>query len=211
MKNLKSISTALLAIAFIALSGFTELSTYTPPKAMSWSIDEAHSNISFEVRHFFTPVSGSFKEYASEINFDPENLEESNVNLEIMVSSIDTDNEKRDGHLQSDDFFSAEEYPAITFASEKITEEGENKFIAHGKLTIKNVTKNVELPFELLGIQDHPMKENTMLAGIKIDHTIDRNEYKVGTGSWSETAVVGGDVDISIALELQHDKSGMSE
>jgi len=171
---------------------------------MSWTIDEAHSNVSFEVRHFFTPVSGKFQDYSSQINFDPENLDESSIDVQIMVSSINTDNEKRDGHLQSGDFFNAEKYPQITFKSNKITKNGENKFVAQGKLTIKDITKDVNLPFTLFGIQDQPQKENTKIAGVKIDHSINRNEFNVGTGNWTETAVVGGDVDISIALEMQH-------
>lgn len=203
MKNTKLFTASIIAIAFM-ISGFTTTATNDTLDAMNWEIDPVHSNISFEVRHFFTPVNGQFKDYTADINFDPANLEESSINLEIAVSSVNTDNEKRDGHLQSGDFFNAEKYPAITFESDKITKEGDNKFVAHGALTIKDVTKNVELPFTLLGIQDHPQKENTKIAGVKIDHTINRNDYNVGTGNWTETAVVGGDVEISIALEMQH-------
>lgn len=204
MKDFKTLTTGLFAALFLVISGFTTAGSNSDLKAMSWTIDEAHSNVSFEVRHFFTPVSGKFQDYSSQINFDPENLDKSSIDVQIMVSSINTDNEKRDGHLQSGDFFNAEKYPQITFKSNKITKNGENKFVAQGKLTIKDITKDVNLPFTLLGIQDHPQKENTKIAGVKIDHSINRNEFNVGTGNWTETAVVGGDVDISIALEMQH-------
>lgn len=202
MINIKTVTTTLFAIAFLAISGFT--ATDKPAEAMAWKIDSAHSNISFNVRHFFTPVTGQFKDYSSEIHFNPENLQESSLNVEIMVNSINTGNEKRDGHLQSDDFFNAEKYPTITFSSDKITQSGDNSFVAHGQLTIKDVTKDIKLPFTLLGIQDHPQKENTKIAGVKIEHTINRNDYNVGIGNFAETAVVGGDVNLDIALEMQH-------
>jgi len=204
MKNIKALASGILAVVFIAVSGFTTLDKNSTVKAPTWEIDPVHSNISFEVRHFFTPVNGQFKDYSAQINFSPDNLEESSVNLEIAVSSISTDNEKRDGHLQSDDFFNAEKYPKITFKSDKITKEGENMYVAQGKLTIKDVTKDVKLPFTLLGVQDHPQKEGTKIAGVGIDYSLNRNEFNVGTGSWSETAVVGDEVNISIGLEMQH-------
>lgn len=195
-----------LTSSFFALAIFFVVSAFTMAQenmeATEWKIDPVHSNISFEVSHFFTPVQGNFKEYDSQIFFSPDNLKESSVNIDIQVSSINTDNDRRDGHLQSPDFFNAEKYPSISFKSDKITSEGDNKFIAHGKLTIKDVTKDVKLPFTLLGVQDHPQKENTKIAGMKIDHTIDRTAYDVGTGNWAATTVVGDEVDISIALEL---------
>ncbi|MDZ7716862.1 MAG: YceI family protein [Balneolaceae bacterium] len=200
MKLSKLTSTLFATLLFFIASGFT--SNEKAIKATEWKIDSVHSNITFEVSHFFTPVQGAFKKYDSQIYFSPENLEESSVNIDIQVSSIDTDNQKRDGHLQSPDFFNAEKYPTISFKSDRITKEGDNKFIAHGKLTIKDVTKDVKLPFTLLGVKDHPMKENTKVAGMKIDYSIDRTDFKVGTGDWAATAVVGDNVDISIALEL---------
>lgn len=124
--------------------------------ATEWTIDKAHSNINFEVRHFFTPVDGTFHDYTATVNFDPANLEESMIDVEIMVNSIDTKNERRNGHLRTADFFDAEKYPSITFKSSKIESKGDNKFVAHGDLTIKDVTKKIEMPFTLLGVMDHP-------------------------------------------------------
>lgn len=200
MNSLKSITTAFLAVAFIFVSGaFAPVNNQAD---IPWEIDKAHSKLSFDVIHFFTPVTGQFTDYTSDIYFNPDNLQESNIDVEIQVSSIDTDNEKRDGHLQSDDFFNAEEYPTITFTSDEIVERGENEYAAIGTLTIKDVSKQVELPFTVLGIRDHPMRDNTQLAGIKFTTTINRNDYNVGTGDWVATAVVGGEVNITGTLEL---------
>ena len=204
MDKLKLPTIALLVTIFFTASAFT---TSQPPveetaNATAWTIDKTHSNLNFSVTHFFTPVNGKFHDYNAEIYFDPNNLAESSINVEVMVNSVDTNNEKRDGHLQSDDFFNAEEFPTMTFSSDRITNEDDNQFVAHGTLTIKDVTKEIELPFTLLGVQDNPMKEGTKVAGIKGNLSIDRTDYDVGVGDWAATAVVGDEVNITFALEL---------
>lgn len=201
MRLLKHSMTTILAVLFLVASGFTTIEDSTT-KAQAWKIDATHSNVSFEITHFFTPVEGQFHDYSSEIYFAPDNLEESSISVDIMVNSVDTDNKKRDGHLQSGDFFNTEKYPKMSFESSKITQEGNNKFVAHGTLTIKDTSKDFKLPFTLLGVRDHPMKDNTRLAGIKSDFTINRTDYGVGVGDWAATAVVGDEVDVSLALEL---------
>lgn len=192
----------LLGLVFFISTAFTTIEPQEQAKTTSWTIDKAHSNIAFSIRHIFTPITGEFNNYEATVHFNPENLAESSIDIEIMVNSIDTDVDKRDGHLQSEDFFNAAKYPTITFHSEKITAEGDNHFVAHGTLTIKDVTKEVALPFELLGIQDHPMKENTKVAGITIDYDLNRNDYNVGVGNWASTAIVGGEVELDIDLEM---------
>lgn len=201
MKTLNKITT-ILALGIFAMSTLA-LSKYA---ATSWSIDKAHSEVNFQVTHFFTPVNGQFTDYQAQVNFDPANLEESMIDVTINVNSIDTDNQKRDGHLKSEDFFNAEKWPEIKFKSTKIEEVGENEFVAHGTLTIKDVSKEIELPFTLLGIKDNPMKENTMVAGITANTKIDRTDYKVGVGDWASDAVIGDEVKIDLNLELNTTK-----
>jgi polyisoprenoid-binding protein YceI len=197
MKRLNKL-TNLLVLIIVAFS--TVALTYYA--ATSWTIDKTHSAINFEVDHFFTPVNGQFNNYESTVNFDPENLEESMINVRIMVNSIDTKNERRDGHLQSDDFFNAEEWPYITFKSENIEQTGENEFVANGTLTIRDVSQDVSLPFTLLGVMDHPMKEGTKVAGITATTTLDRSTFNVGVGDWASDAVVGDEVEVGLNLEL---------
>jgi polyisoprenoid-binding protein YceI len=147
MRNLKLLVASFIVLFFIAGHTITSAQPEPLSKPMQWQIDPAHSTISFEIRHFFTPVLGRFHNYSSQIDFNPNNLNESRIDITIDVNSINTDNQKRDGHLQSADFFNAEKYPEITFKSDKITRKSENKFVAHGTLKIKNVPKEVELPF----------------------------------------------------------------
>ncbi len=201
MKLTKKIS-VVVALAVLSASSIA-LTNYVNK---NWVIDKAHSAVSFEVRHFFTPVTGEFNDYEAEVKFDPENLQESSIDVLINVNSIDTKNEKRDNHLQSPDFFNAEKWPHITFISDDIEKTGENEFVAHGKLTIKDVEKDFDLPFTLLGMQDNPMRENTIVAGFTSTTKLSRNDYNVGTGNWASDAVVGDEVTITLNLEMNSTK-----
>ncbi|MEP1151746.1 MAG: YceI family protein [Balneola sp.] len=192
MKNsFKVLSLAIFGVLSIAAVKYVS----TP-----WTVDKAHSNINFEVRHFFTPVDGTFSDYTAEITFDPENLSESMIDVEVMINSIDTKNSNRNDHLRTADFFDAEKYPTMTFKSSKIESKGNNKFVAHGDLTIKDVTKKIEMPFTLLGVMDHP--RGGKVAGITSEFMIDRNTYGVGTGDFVSDAVVGKQVTVKLNLEL---------
>lgn len=191
----------ILALFVVFAAAFTT-KTANDDEATSWQVDKSHSAINFTINHFFTPVDGSFDEYSADVKFDPADLENSSINVEIQVASVNTRNERRDGHLKTDDFFNAENYPSITFVSERITQDGENNFIAHGQITIRDVTKEFNLPFELLGVMDHPMRENSKVAGIVASAELMRNDFGVGTGDWRATAVVGNKVNIQLNLEL---------
>ncbi len=185
--------------AFLFAAAFTPSSVNN---ATEWVIDASHSKIGFEIRHFFTPVPGSFDSYDAIVYFSPDNLENSSINVTIDVNSINTANERRDGHLLSKDFFNAEQWGTIRFTSSEIKSAGGNDFIAVGELTIRDVTKSIELPFTLLGVMSHPFREGTKVAGITSDLKINRNDYGVGTGDWAATAVVGDEVTIDLNLEL---------
>ncbi len=177
--------------------------------AKSWDLDLAHSTIGFSINHFFTPVKGTFDDFDLDINFDPDNLEKSSFDLAVKISSVSTGNEKRDGHLQTEDFFDAEKYPVMTFKSSKIISKGNNMYLAYGKLKIKNVEKDIELPFKVLGMKVLPGEMQKMMGGLKevvsfqASFSLNRNDYTVGTGSWTATAVVGDEVTIDIAVEGQ--------
>jgi polyisoprenoid-binding protein YceI len=189
-----------LALVF-AVSAFAD-GNDNDNRATAWQIDKSHSAVNFTINHFFTPVDGTFNDYTAEVYFDPENLEGSHIDVTIPVGTVNTRNERRDNHLKTDDFFDAETWPEIRFVSSEIVQEGENNFIARGQLTIRDVTMDFNLPFELLGVMDHPMRENTRVAGIVARAELMRNDFGVGTGDWRATAVVGNRVNIQLNLEL---------
>lgn len=176
------------------------------PTATKWNLDRSHSNLTFSVRHFFTPVVGKFNAYTLDLTFDQNNLDASSVSVEIDVNSINTDNERRDDHLRNPDFFETEKFPKITFVSSSIKKTGDNTFVATGDLTVKDVTKTIELPFTLLGIQDHPNRENTLIGGFEGSIKLNRLDYGVGTGNFVSTAVVADEVTVNIFLEMTASK-----
>lgn len=167
-----------------------------------WLVDTSHSNVSFTVNHLYTPVLGTFDSYSSNIFFDPDNLSQSSIEVEIDVSSINTRNERRDNDLRSDNFFEVENHPSIIFKSNSIERVGENDFVAKGTISIKDITKEIELPFKLLGMSDHYRLEGYKMAGITAQISLYRTDFNIGTGDWMRTNIVGNEVNVSIALEL---------
>lgn len=191
-------------IITVAVTGLT-LAAAPAPEA--WNVDTAHSAVTFSVKHFFTPVKGSFDDYQVQVTFDEENPENSTVEARVAIASVNTGNERRDNHLRSGDFFEAEDHPYMTFRSTSVRQVAPNRLVATGPLTIKGVTHEVELPVEILGIKDIPEGMRDMLDGVtrvasfEAGTTIDRRDFGVGVGDWAATLVVGSDVDIAIAVE----------
>lgn len=202
MKLHKLFTTFLTSVLILSLS--------TPLTAKKWSLDKNHSTIGFSVNHFFTPTKGKFDDFDLDINFDQDDLENSSFDLSIKVASVNTGNDKRDNHLKTADFFNAEKYPVITFKSTSIISRGDNKYVAMGKLKIKDVEKDIELPFTLLGIKVLPedmqkkMGGLREVAGFEAAYSLNRNDYTVGTGSFAATVVVGDEVNINIAIEAHY-------
>lgn len=201
MKITTTITTTLLTVLLFTSQLFA-IDKNNQADATAWQLDRAHSAVNFTINHFFTPVDGTFDDYEATVNFDPNNLEESRIDVTIPVSSVNTRNERRDNHLESEDFFNASEWPNIKFVSNNIESVGNNQYVAYGELTIRDVTRSFELPFELLGVMDHPMRENTQVAGIVADAELMRTDYGVGVGDWAATAVVGDRVNIRLNLEM---------
>jgi polyisoprenoid-binding protein YceI len=172
-----------------------------------WEVDASHTTVGFSVKHFFTPVEGQFDDFEIDLTYDADNAAASEVSARIAVASVNTNNERRDDHLRTPDFFEADAYPDITFESTSVRDAGNGSLVATGDLTIKGVTRQVEMPIALLGIQDIPTEMQEMLGGAKRIASfegrlsLDRGDFGVGTGSWAATLVVGATVDISIAVE----------
>jgi len=172
-------------------------------QAQTWNFDKAHTTIGFSARHMvIANVAGKFEDYDGQVMFDGKNLGAGMVNLTINVQSINTDNDTRDKHLRSSDFFDMEKYPAITFKSTKIVKGEGNNFKLTGDLTMKGITKSVTLDCVLNGIITDPMG-NTR-AGFSGTGMIKRHDYniawdnKIQDGSF----IVGEDIAINLQIEL---------
>jgi len=204
MKILKAYVIVSLLVCGIAQA---QSSKTSEEKVPNWEIDNVHSSVSFTISHFFTPVRGEFDKYSGVVKFDRENLEDSKAEFTVDISSINTKNQKRDNHLQSEDFFNVKKWPTMKFVSERFEKTGENEFLAHGKLTIRDVTKDVAIPLKLLGVRENLMKKGTLVGAFKVNYRLNRNEYGVGTGDWAATAVIGDEVDVTIFLEVNRPKA----
>jgi polyisoprenoid-binding protein YceI len=182
--------------AFIALVSFGTIGY----AQSTWNIDQAHSKIGFNVTHMaVSEVEGNFKQFEGIITSKSEDFNGAEVVFTAQVASVDTDNERRDGHLRSDDFFGAERYPTINFKG-TIVKQG-NKYRLKGKLTMKDVTKDVDFDITYGG------SVNTgkgMKAGFKFSGKINRQEYGLKWSNKLESGefVVGDEVMIDCKLEL---------
>jgi polyisoprenoid-binding protein YceI len=165
-------------------------------KVETYQIDTAHSSVKFSIRHFVAKTTGNFAEFAGTMKVDRHDLTKSSVEATIKIPSVDTDSDKRDAHLQEDDYFDAGKYPAMTFKSTKWAQaEGENKFKVTGDLTLRGITKEVVLDVELLGFGEG--MRGAYLSGWEATTTLDRTEWGIDGGQ----PAVGTDVDVTINIE----------
>lgn len=175
--------------------------------ASTWEIDGAHSTAQFTVRHMMvTNVRGVFGKMAGTINLDDKDPTKSTVEATIDASTIDTGNEKRDGHLKSADFFDVANHPQLTFKSTKVAKAGKNKLKVTGDLTMRGVTKPVVLDVEW---PENEIKvPAAMGGGVKRGATattkVNRQDFGITWNNPMEGGgvVVGDEVAISIELEL---------
>jgi polyisoprenoid-binding protein YceI len=190
-----------LAIVFLLV-----LATNVHASPTDWKIDPAHSGVYFRVQHIYSAVNGFFPEFEGEIKFDPADLKKSKVFFKVNVKSVNTNNEKRDGHLLSDEFFAAKTYPHMTFESQSIMHKQGNQYVAQGVMKIKDVSKKIDLPFIYFGKKQHPFNAKQEVAGFEAKMTIDRLAYHVGNGNFVKMGVVGQQVDVLVSVEATHDK-----
>lgn len=184
-----------LSLVLLAAAGLAHAGTYT--------IDQAHSNVSFKVRHLVSKTAGQFNDFNGTIVADFANLDASSVAFTIQAASIDTANEDRDKHLRSEDFFDVETYPEITFVSRKITKSGDDTFAVTGTLTMHGVAKTVTLPVTFLG--EGPSPWGGRVAGWEIQTTLDRKDYGIVWNKALDTGgmILGDEVEITINLETK--------
>ena len=190
----------------IVFLGFLLSFTTFSAQAPEWNIDASHTSINFEVNHFFTPVAGNFKKFEGSLNFDPDNLEGSTASFTVQVASIETDNDKRNNHLLTGDFFDAKKFPEMKFSSTSFSKDGDD-IVLNGKITIRDVTKDVKVPVKVLGIGEHPMKKSKLITAMRAEFSLNRNDFGVGTGSWAATAVVGDEVNVRVLLEANRNNN----
>jgi polyisoprenoid-binding protein YceI len=173
------------------------------PAPNAWSIDTAHSNVGFVVRHMMvTNVRGSFGKATGTVTYDGKDVSSIVADVTIDTTTITTNNEKRDAHLKSPDFFDVAQFPAMTFKSKRVQKVSDGKFKLIGDLTMRGVTKEVTLDVE--GPSQAIVAQGATRIGASATTTLNRQDFGV---KWSRNidgggVVVGDEVKVNLELEL---------
>ncbi len=167
----------------------------------TFSIDKAHSEAVFQVRHLLTKVRGRFTDFGGTVKMSPEAPEESSVEVEIQAKSIDTSQPDRDTHLRSADFFDVDKFPTLTFKSTRVEAKGGDSFQVTGDLTIHGVTRSALVPVTFLGTAKDPWGNER--AGFEAELTVNRKDFGLTWNAALETGgfLVGDDVKISVSVQ----------
>lgn len=167
---------------------------------VAYKADNAHSKVGFTIRHFVSHVDGRFRDFDGQIKYDAQTPTNSTVQFTVQAASIATDNDDRDKHLKSPDFFDVAKFPTLSFTSTKVVAKGANSFDVTGSLTLHGVTKTVTIPATFSGTVKMPKGEK---AGFQSSFTVNRLDYGV---TWNRAiegggAMLGDEVTVNIDIE----------
>lgn len=169
----------------------------------TYKIDAMHSEITFKVKHLMiTNVTGSFTQFDATMEASAEDFSDARISFEADINSISTNNEQRDTHLKSADFFAADQFPKLQFTSTSFTKISGDNYSLKGDLTIKGITKPVELKAEFGGTMTDFYGQNK--AGFEINGKINRSDFGL---TWSAVTEAGGvvvseEVKLHIAVQM---------
>ena len=187
------------ALHFAWVAALTFALTAEATLAETYVVDASHSSVDFSIRHLVGRTKGRFGDFSGTISYDAAKPAATSFSGTIQAKSIDTGNERRDGHLKNADFFEAETYPTITFESTEVISAGENTLNVKGKLTMHGTTKEVTLSVEILGTGTNPRSGKAQI-GLETNFSILCSDY--GVNSWERfSAVLGDEVKIQVLIE----------
>jgi polyisoprenoid-binding protein YceI len=168
-----------------------------------WALDPTHSELQFKVRHLMVSnVTGHFKTFTATVETEGDDISTAKVNVTVDVNSVSTNNEQRDGHLKTGDFFAAEEHPQIVFEGDKLVKVSDEEYKLPGNLTMRGVTHPVTLNVEFGGITKDPW--GFTRSGFTVTGKIKRTLWGVSFGAVSDTGniMLGDDINISANAEF---------
>ncbi|MEO8416303.1 MAG: YceI family protein [Ginsengibacter sp.] len=168
----------------------------------TWLIDPAHSEVHFKIRHLvISTITGSFKKFEGSVESEKDDFSDAKIQFSAEVASVETNNDQRDGHLKSGDFFDAEKYPKISFVSTGVEKKSGDEYILKGNLTMRDVTNPVELKVEYGGTTQDSYGQTK--AGFEITGKVNRQEYGL---TWSGVTEAGGIIvsdDVKLVMSIQ--------
>src|SRR5574343_18220 len=169
----------------------------------TYKIDASHSEIAFKVKHMMiTNVNGQFTKFDATLESEAADFSDAKISFEADVDSITTHNEQRDGHLKSDDFFNAAQFPKISFQSTSIVKKSDDTYELTGDLTIRDITKSVKLAVEYGGTVTDPWGK--VKAGFELNGKISRQEFGLKWNAMTETGgiVVSDEVKLHLGVQM---------
>lgn len=210
---MKPISKLLVALAALLLAAGPAIAQNESPKPYvpvidGKTLDPPHTSVAFTIRHIVAPVAGRFDQKAGTIDIPAQNPAKGHVAFTVKTASVDTGVAARDKHLNTPEFLDSAAYPEMRFVSERISPAGKGIYKVTGKLTIKDVTKQVVIPLHYLGTKPNPMMPCVDAAGYEAHVSLNRLDYHVGTGKYSKMGAVGDTVDIHLAGEALAPRPG---
>lgn len=171
----------------------------------TWIIDPMHSEVQFKIKHLvISTVTGSFRKFEGKAITEGPDFNNARVSISIDVKSIDTNQQQRDGHLQSGDFFSADLYPTIDFESTSFEKRSGNDYRMRGNLTLKGVTKPIELNVEYGGSENDG--HGNIKHGFEVTGTVNRMEFGMTWNKLTDTGGLGLGEDIKLVVNIQVSK-----
>ena len=171
-------------------------------KNTKWLLDPTHSELGFKIKHLMiSNVSGTFKSFHAEVDSNDDDFTTADITLTAEMDSIFTNNEQRDGHLRTSDFFEVEKFPTLHFRSTRIEMTDTDSFTLHGDLTLKGVTRPVQLNVEYSGVTTDPWGGER--AGFVVTGKIKRSDWGVNFNGVLETGGVMLGEEVRINAEIQ--------
>lgn len=168
-----------------------------------WNIDPTHSEIQFKVKHLvISTVTGHFRQFEGTLETEGDDFATATIHFEADTASVDTNQTQRDEHLRSAEFFDSEQYPKMTFQSTQVEKTGDDTYTVTGDLTIKDVTKSVELKAEYGGSMTDFY--GNYKSGFEISGKINRKEFGLTWGAVTEAGgvVVGDEVKLAFNVQI---------
>jgi polyisoprenoid-binding protein YceI len=169
----------------------------------AYKIDLSHSEISFKVKHLMiTNVSGIFGVFDASMTSSLPDFSDAVIQFSADTASINTNNEQRDAHLRSDDFFSVEQYPQLFFSSAQIIKTGDNSFTMSGTLSIKGIMQTVSLSVTYYGAVTDPYGQEKV--GFEVEGKINRKDFGLQWSALTEAGgvVVGDEVKLLMSIQM---------
>jgi polyisoprenoid-binding protein YceI len=206
MKKILLFSGLGMSVAFTAFTPKSKANAEhrsIPAPTATWALDKAHTNVKFSVSHLvISDVEGTFKSFDGTMESSKADFSDAKISFTAEVNSISTDNEQRDNHLKSDDFFNAAKYPQIKFVSTSFVPLGDNKYKLEGTLTIRDITRQITFDVKYGGTV---AAMGGTHVGFKATSKIDRFDYNLKWNKATEAGnmVVGKEVEITINVDFK--------